>query len=98
MQNQTQYLALFNLQKYIQNNLQILNNVNIFEANGLPHRAHVTVTALALLLILIGIIIKKICHYLLSYRNKGRITREYLQVGLFVQYVSTGLVNSCYRN
>jgi hypothetical protein len=89
-------LALFNLQKYIQNNLQILNSVNIFKANGLLHRTYVTVTALALSLIFIGII--KICHYLLSYRNKGRISREYLQVGNVVQYFSSGLVNSCYRN
>jgi hypothetical protein len=47
MQNPTQYLALFNLQKYIQNNLQVLNNVNIFKANGLPHRIYVTLTDLA---------------------------------------------------
>jgi hypothetical protein len=57
LQNSTQYLALFNLQKYIQNNLQVLNNVNILKANDLPHRTYVTLTDLALLLIFIGIII-----------------------------------------
>jgi hypothetical protein len=47
MQNPTQYLALVNLQKYIQNNLQVLNNVNNLKANGLPHRIYVTLTDLA---------------------------------------------------
>ena len=60
LQNPTQCLALFNLHKYIQNNLQVLNNVNIFKANDLPHRTYVTLTDLALLLIFIGIIILKI--------------------------------------
>ena len=65
MQNPTQYLALFNLQKYIQNNLQVLSNVNIFKANCLPHRTYVTLTDLALLLIFIGIIIIK--NYVIIY-------------------------------
>ena len=65
MQNPTQYLALFNLQKYKQNNLQILNNVNIFKANGFLHRTYVTLTDLALLLIFIGIIIIK--NYVIIY-------------------------------
>jgi hypothetical protein len=65
MQNPTQYLALFNLQKYLQNNLQVLNNVNIFKANGIPHRVYVTLTDLALLLFFIGIIITK--NYVIIY-------------------------------
>ena len=65
MPNPTQSLALFNLQKYKQNNLQVLSNVNIFKANDLPHRIYLTLTDLALLLIFIGIIIKK--NYVIIY-------------------------------
>ena len=98
VQNPTQYLALFNLQKYIQNNLQVLNNVNIFKANDLPHRTYVTLTDLALLLIFIGIIIIKLCYYLLSYRNKGRITRVYQLFEHTYHYCSTALWNSFIGN
>ena len=56
MQNPTQYLALFNLQKYIQNNLQVLNNVNNFKAKDLPHRIYMTLTDLALLLFFLNFI------------------------------------------
>ena len=83
MQNPTQYLTLLNLQKYLQNNLQVLNNVNIFKANGIPHRAYVTLTDLALLLFFIGIIIIK--NYVIIYFTKEE-SPEY------INYISISII------
>jgi hypothetical protein len=47
MQHPTQYLALFNLQKYIHNNVQVLNNVNISKANGILARHPIPITRIA---------------------------------------------------
>ena len=86
MHNPTQYLALFNLQKYIQNNLQVLSNVNIFKANGLPHRTYVTLSDLALLLIFIGIIILK--NYVIIYCLTETKEESPENIGYLNMYIS----------